>query len=44
LPNKSPVKNLYFASAWTNPGGGFTGAILSGWFCANELNRMLGKI
>ena len=44
LPNKSPVKNLYFASAWTNPGGGFTGAILSGWFCANELNRVLGKI
>ncbi len=39
LPNKSPVKNLYFASAWVNPGGGFTGAILSGWFCANEILR-----
>lgn len=37
LPNKSPISNLYFASAWTNPGGGFTGAILSGWFCANEI-------
>ncbi len=37
IPNKSPIKNLYFASAWTNPGGGFTGAILSGWFCANEI-------
>ncbi len=37
LPNKSPIKNLYFASAWVNPGGGFTGAILSGWFCANEI-------
>lgn len=36
-PNKSVVKNLYFASAWTNPGGGFTGAILSGWFCANQI-------
>ncbi|RKZ43630.1 MAG: NAD(P)/FAD-dependent oxidoreductase [Gammaproteobacteria bacterium] len=33
---KSPVKGLYFASAWTNPGGGFTAAIMSGWFCANE--------
>lgn len=37
IPNKSPIKNLYFASAWTNPGGGFTGAILSGWFCAKEI-------
>jgi phytoene dehydrogenase-like protein len=34
---KSPVKGLYFASAWTNPGGGFTGAIMSGWFCAKEV-------
>ncbi|PID31066.1 MAG: hypothetical protein CR982_00425 [Candidatus Cloacimonadota bacterium] len=42
LPNKSPVKNLYFASAWVNPGGGFTGAILSGWFCANEVLRNRG--
>ncbi len=39
LPNTSPIKNLYFASAWVNPGGGFTGAILSGWFCANEILR-----
>ncbi len=39
LANKSPIKNLYFASAWVNPGGGFTGAILSGWFCANEILR-----
>ncbi len=37
LANKSPIKNLYFASAWVNPGGGFTGAILSGWYCANEI-------
>ncbi len=37
LPNKSPIKNLYFASAWVNPGGGFTGAILSGWFCVDAI-------
>ena len=37
IPNKSPIKNLYFASAWTMPGGGFTGAILSGWFCAKKI-------
>ena len=35
--NKSPITNLYFASAWTSPGGGFSGAILSGWNCAQEL-------
>lgn len=35
--NKSPINNLYFASAWTSPGGGFSGAILSGWNCAQEL-------
>ncbi|MEI8033597.1 MAG: NAD(P)/FAD-dependent oxidoreductase [Chlorobiaceae bacterium] len=35
--NRSPVKNLYFASAWSQPGGGFTGAMLSGWFCAREI-------
>ncbi|MEK9604502.1 MAG: FAD-dependent oxidoreductase [Flavobacteriaceae bacterium] len=27
---EAPVKNLYFSSAWTFPGGGFTGAIISG--------------
>ena len=35
---KPPVKNLYFASAWTI-GGGFTGVILSGYFCAEEILR-----
>lgn len=34
---KSPIKNLYFASAWSMPGGGFTGAILGGYFCAKEI-------
>jgi phytoene dehydrogenase-like protein len=37
--NTSPVRNLYFASAWTFPGGGFTGAMLSGWFCASDILR-----
>ncbi len=41
LPCKSPVKNLYFASAWASPGGGFTGAMLSGWLCAHEVARVL---
>ncbi len=34
LPVKSIVPGLYFASAWSSPGGGFTGAILSGYTCA----------
>ncbi len=35
--SRSHLNNLYYASAWANPGGGFTGAILSGWFCAGEV-------
>ena len=39
IKNKSVIENLYFASAWATPGGGFTGAILSGWLCAEEILR-----
>jgi len=40
IQQKSPIDNLYFASAWTLPGGGFGGAIRSGYWCAEEiLNR-----
>lgn len=34
---KSPLKGLYFASAWSFPGGGFTGAILGGKFCVDRM-------
>ena len=37
MKNRSTLENLYFASAWTMPGGGFIGAILSGWSCAKEI-------
>ena len=40
LPIKSPIKNLYFASAWTFPGGGFTGSIISGFLCANAVKKI----
>jgi len=30
LPNTTGVKGLYLASAWGNPGGGFTGAMMGG--------------
>ncbi|MGL4393640.1 MAG: phytoene desaturase family protein [Brevinema sp.] len=37
LPRKSKaIKNMYYASAWGFPGGGFTGAIISGYMTAIE--------
>jgi phytoene dehydrogenase-like protein len=30
LDNRTPVKGLYLASAWGNPGGGFAGALRAG--------------
>jgi len=33
------IDNLYYASVWTFPGGGFTGAIISGYLCAIEVLR-----
>jgi all-trans-retinol 13,14-reductase len=41
LQPKEAVKNLYFASVWTLPGGGFTGAILAGYNCANVVLKKL---
>jgi phytoene dehydrogenase-like protein len=35
----SIIKNLHYASAWTFPGGGYTGAIISGSLCARKLLR-----
>ncbi|MCD2204496.1 phytoene desaturase family protein [Halobacterium sp. KA-6] len=32
-----PISNLRFASAWTFPGGGFTGAIISGHLTAESI-------
>lgn len=31
------LENLHFASAWTNTGGGFSGAIYSGYLCAKRV-------
>ena len=36
---QSPIRNLFFASAWAEPGHGFTGAILSGYWCAENILR-----
>lgn len=34
---RSPIKNLHFASAWGFPGGGFTGAIISGFLTSLKI-------
>lgn len=34
------VSNLYFANAFIFPGGGFTGAILGGYYTANKILKM----
>jgi len=36
---KSPVRNLCFASAWSRTGGGYSGAIYSGYLCAQDIVR-----
>jgi prolycopene isomerase len=30
IKNRTPVEGLYLASAWGNPGGGFTGVLRGG--------------
>ena len=37
VQNKSSIPHLYFASAWSMPGGGFTGAIYSGYDTAEMI-------
>jgi len=37
LSHRTPIKNLFLSSAWAYPGHGFTGAITSGWLCAQEV-------
>jgi all-trans-retinol 13,14-reductase len=39
------LRNLYFASAWGNTGGGFSGAIYGGYLCAlNIIRKKAGTI
>jgi len=39
LRNNFLIRNLYFASAWAFPGGGFEGSIMSGFLAALQMNR-----
>jgi prolycopene isomerase len=42
LPNKTGVQGLFLASAWGNPGGGFTGAMLGGKKAFKDVVESLG--
>ncbi|MCJ7611394.1 MAG: NAD(P)/FAD-dependent oxidoreductase, partial [Candidatus Aminicenantes bacterium] len=39
LAHKTPVKNLFLAGAWTNPGGGYGAVIPSGLACFAEIMK-----
>jgi len=39
LRNNFLLPNLYFASAWAFPGGGFEGSIMSGFLAALQMNK-----
>ena len=40
LPQKTPVKNLYLAGAWTFPGGGQSAVLISGEMVGREILKM----
>ncbi|MFA9557774.1 phytoene desaturase family protein [Evansella sp. AB-rgal1] len=37
LPQQTPITGLYLAGAWTQPGGGYSGSIWSGYNLANSI-------
>jgi len=39
LRNNFLIPNLFFASAWTFPGGGFEGSIMGGFLAALQMNK-----
>lgn len=39
----SSIRGLHFAGAWSMPGGGFTGAIISGFLTAQRLHKVAAK-
>lgn len=44
LKNRSIIPGLYYASAWSSPGGGFSGAIYSGYICALTVMKDMKKL
>ena len=43
IKNRTPIKGLYLASAWGNPGGGFTGAMSGGQSAFKDLMEDWGE-
>nr|MDO8061564.1 NAD(P)/FAD-dependent oxidoreductase [Candidatus Freyrarchaeum guaymaensis] len=43
LPHEGPIRGLYFAGAWTQPGGGYEPCILSGSMAAQKLLSSMEK-
>ena len=41
LGHRGPVDGLYFVGAWTQPGGGFEPAMMSGQMVGNRIARKL---
>ena len=39
FPNTTPIKNLYLAGAWTNPGHGYGAVIPSGLICFSQIMK-----
>ncbi len=39
MPHTTPIPNLYLSSAWTRPGGGYGGVLMSGIDCFKEATR-----
>src|SRR5579872_154204 len=39
LPQTTPIRNLYLAGAWTNPGGGYPAVMMSGLQCFGEVMK-----
>ena len=36
MAHTTPIPNLYLSSAWTRPGGGYGGVLMSGIDCFKE--------
>jgi phytoene dehydrogenase-like protein len=43
MPQVTPVKNLFLASAWTQPGGGYGGVLHAGLRCFREIMKAWSK-
>jgi phytoene desaturase len=42
LGHSTPVRNLYLSGAWTSPGGGYGGVLISGLRCFAEVMKQWG--